>query len=381
MRVQMKKKLRNGLLIFLFLLLIPQMVWAGDMQVHFLDVGQGLSILVQSEGENLLYDGGGRDASSYVVSYLQNQGVQQLDYMIASHYDADHISGLVGCLSSFPVENLIGPDYVHDSQLYTSFMGKAKQMGLKMQHPSVGDVYQVGSGTFTVLAPQNASDQDSNNSSVVIRLDNGEDSFLFTGDAEHGSEEQMVSAGLDLECTVLQVGHHGSASSTSWDLLQAAVPEYAVVSCGSGNSYGHPDADTMEKLQSMGIQVLRTDKQGTVTAYSTGNGITWDVSPCDDYTPGNPDDTGTMAGDAGVAAYTYTQGATENSQSTDADTQDLGDGNSDQETEAEQQVWISATGSKYHSRPDCGNMNPSKAVEMPVDQAVAQGYEACKKCW
>ena len=82
MRVQMKKKLRNGLLIFLFLLLIPQMVWAGDMQVHFLDVGQGLSILVQSEGENLLYDGGGRDASSYVVSYLQNQGVQQLDYMI-----------------------------------------------------------------------------------------------------------------------------------------------------------------------------------------------------------------------------------------------------------------------------------------------------------
>ena len=88
-----------------------------------------------------------------------------------------------------------------------------------------------------------------------------------------------------------------------------------------------------------------------------------------------------MAGDAGVAAYTYTQGETENSQSTDADTQDLGDGNSDQETEAEQQVWISATGSKYHSRPDCGNMNPSKAVEMPVDQAVAQGYEACKKCW
>ena len=99
---------------------------------------------------------------------------------------------------------------MHDSQLYTSFMDKAKQMGLKMQHPSVGDVYQVGSGTFTVLAPQNASDQDSNNSSVVIRLDNGEDSFLFTGDAEHGSEEQMVSAGLDLECTVLQVGHHGS---------------------------------------------------------------------------------------------------------------------------------------------------------------------------
>ena len=86
------------------------------------------------------------------------------------------------------------------------------------------------------------------------------------------------------------------------------MPEYAVVSCGSGNSYGHPDADTMEKLQSMGIQVLRTDKQGTVTAYSGGNGITWDVSPCDDYTPGNPDDTGTMAGDAGAAAYTYTQG-------------------------------------------------------------------------
>ena len=349
----MKKKLRNGLLIFMFFLFIPKMVWAGDMQVHFLDVGQGLSILVQSEGENLLYDGGGRDASSYVVSYLQNQGVQDLDYMIASHYDADHISGLVGCLSSVQVENLTGPDYAHDSQLYASFMDKAKQQGLDVQHPLVGDVYPVGSGTFTVLAPQTASDQDSNNSSVVIRVDNGEDSFLFTGDAEHSSEEQMVAAGLNLECTVLQVGHHGSASSTSWDLLQAAVPEYAVVSCGSGNSYGHPDADTMEKLQSMGIHVLRTDKQGTVTAYSGGNGITWDVSPCDDYTPGNPDDTGTLAGETDTS----------------------------QDSGTEQQVWISATGSKYHSRPDCGNMNPSKAVEMPVDQAVAQGYEACKKCW
>ena len=188
----MKKKLRNGLLIFMFFLFIPKMVWAGDMQVHFLDVGQGLSILVQSEGENLLYDGGGRDASSYVVSYLQNQGVQDLDYMIASHYDADHISGLVGCLSSFQVENLTGPDYAHDSQLYASFMDKAKQQGLDVQHPLVGDVYPVGSGTFTVLAPQTASDQDSNNSSVVIRVDNGEDSFLFTGDAEHSSEEQPV---------------------------------------------------------------------------------------------------------------------------------------------------------------------------------------------
>ena len=112
----------------------------GSMTVHFLDVGQGLSILVQSEGQNLLYDGGPRSASSYVVSYLQEQNVSEIDYLISSHYDEDHVSGLIGCLNAFQVDNVIGADYIHDSSLYGS-LWMQWQHGLEVQHPAVGRRY------------------------------------------------------------------------------------------------------------------------------------------------------------------------------------------------------------------------------------------------
>ena len=206
----------------------------GSMTVHFLDVGQGLSILVQSEGQNLLYDGGPRSASSYVVSYLQEQNVSEIDYLISSHYDEDHVSGLIGCLNAFQVDNVIGADYIHDSSLYGSFMDAVAAHGLEVQHPAVGAEYTFGSGEFTILSPKEIS-KESNANSVAIKLTNGENSFVFTGDADFNCEADMVNSGLDLSCDVLSVGHHGSATSTSWDFLQAAVPEFAVISCGAGN--------------------------------------------------------------------------------------------------------------------------------------------------
>lgn len=338
-------------------------VWAGEMTVHFLDVGQGLSVLVQSEGETLLYDGGDTDTADEVVSYLQGQGVETIDYMVASHYDSDHLGGLLGALQSFSVEAILGPDYEKDSELYRNFTGVAQNQGLSVTHPSVGSSYALGDASFEVMAPSKADAGDSNDCSVVLKVTNGADSFLLTGDAGHTSEEEMVAAGLDLSCDVLQVGHHGSAGSTSWDLLQAAVPEYAVISCGTGNSYGHPDADTMEKLESMDIQVLRTDKQGTVTATSTGNGITWDVQPCNDYSSGDASDMGTLSGSEAAAASTE-------------DTFEDGSGGAE-----ETSVWVSATGSKYHCIPDCGSMDASRAKELTQEEAEALGYEPCKKCF
>lgn len=325
---------------------------AGEMKVHFLDVGQGLSILAQSEGQTLLYDGGARSASSSVVSYLKEQKIKKIDYLISSHYDEDHVSGLIGCLNAFDVERVIGADYVHDSKLYRSFMEGVEAQGLEVEHPEVGSSFSFGSGSFTVLAPAHNSNN-SNANSVVIKLENGENSFIFTGDAEHESEAEMVKSGLDLECDVLSVGHHGSASSTSWDFLGAAVPEFAVISCGAGNQYGHPDADTMEKLSSMEIEVFRTDKQGTIVGVSDGKEISWNMEPCNDYTPGDEDDMGTQPGSAGET-YEESQGVT---------------------------AWLSATGTKYHSVPDCGTMNPDEAVRTTVEQAEADGYEACKRCW
>lgn len=334
----------------------------GDMAVHFIDVGQGLAVLVQSGGENLIYDGGDRSHADEVVQYLKNQQVETIDYMISSHYDEDHLGGLVKCLENFEVEHVLGSDYVHTSDLFNTFMNTATANAIIVEYPSVGDTYEFGTGSFTVMAPSGISNN-SNDNSVVIRLTNGNNSFLFMGDAEETSEQDMISTGMSLDCDVLCVGHHGSASSTSWDLLEASTPSWAVVSCGSGNSYGHPTAETMGKLSDMGIPVFRTDDQGTVIALSNGETISWNQDPCNDYTPGSEKDTA-------ISQETYSSPAAETQTASAAASQEQG-----------RTVWISATGSKYHSKPDCGNMNPDKATQESESLALSQGYEACKKCW
>ena len=340
----------------------------GDMAVHFIDVGQGLAILVQSGGENLLYDGGNRSHADEVVQYLKNQQVETINYMISSHYDEDHLGGLVKCLDNFEVEHVFGSDYVHTSDLFNTFMNTATAHAIIVEYPSVGDTYEFGTGSFTVMAPDGIS-QNSNDNSVVIRLVNGNNSFMFMGDAEETSEQDMISTGMNLDCDVLSLGHHGSASSTSWDLLEAASPSWAVISCGLNNSYGHPAAETMGKLSDMDIPVFRTDDQGTVIALSDGNTISWNQEPCNDYTSGSEKQSTDSSADQSEQD-TNDAAATE-SYAAETDTSDT----------QGRMVWISATGSKYHSIPDCGNMNPDKATQETESQALSQGYEACKKCW
>ena len=181
-------------LLLAFMLAVPgnavstQAAGQGDMAVHFIDVGQGLAILVQSGGENLLYDGGNRAHADEVVQYLKNQQVETIDYMISSHYDEDHLGGLVKCLDNFEVEHVLGSDYVHTSDLFNTFMNTATAHAIIVEYPSVGDTYEFGTGSFTVMAPDGIS-QNSNDNSVVIRLVNGNDSFMFMGDAEETRNE------------------------------------------------------------------------------------------------------------------------------------------------------------------------------------------------
>ena len=263
-----------------------QVVEADDMTVHFLDVGQGLSILVQFGDEVLIYDGGESDVSSFVVSYLKQQGITEIDYMVSSHYDSDHISGLIGCLYAFDVKNVICSDYVHDSRTYESFMEAVEKEGLEPQYLEVGTELTFGDGVITILAPEEIV-SDSNANSVAVKLEYGESSFIFTGDADYRSERKMIASGIDLNCDVLSLGHHGSSSSTSSDFLKETVPEYVVISCGAGNSYGHPHVEVVEMLEVMEIDVFRSDVQGTVIATTDGKKITWSEAPCNDYTDGD----------------------------------------------------------------------------------------------
>lgn len=256
-----------------------------EMQVHFLDVDQGLSILVQLGDEVLIYDGGERDTSSFVVAYLQDLGITEIDYMISSHYDSDHVSGLIGCLNAFDVKQVIGSNYEHESKLYTSFMNAVKEEGLSMQYPEVGTEYAFGDAVITILAPKEIG-KDSNANSVVIRLSYGESDFIFTGDADYGSERDMVESEMALDCEVLSLTHHGSSSGNSSLFLEKTNPEFAVISCGKGNSYGHPHEEVVELLEVMEIDVFRSDVQGTVIATTDGKTITWSQEPCNDYSDG-----------------------------------------------------------------------------------------------
>lgn len=246
------------------------------MKVHFLDVGQGLSILVQLGDDVLIYDGGERDTSSFVVAYLKEQGVTEIDYLISSHYDSDHVSGLIGCLYAFDVKNVIGSNYVHDSKLYTSFMNAIEEKGLEIEYPPVGTQYQMGDAVVTILSPSEIVG-DSNSNSLAIKLSYGESDFIFTGDADYKSERDMIASGIDLDSEVLSVAHHGSASGTSEKFLQATTPEYAVISCGKDNGYGHPHKEVLQVLTDFEVKVLRNDELGTIVVETDGEKLEWDV--------------------------------------------------------------------------------------------------------
>lgn len=252
-----------------------------------LDVGQGLSVLVQADGEYLLYDGGGRGASSYVVAYLQQHGVTELQWLVASHYDEDHISGLVGALHTTPVEQALMPDYTTDTQIYQSLQNVLEEKSVPVVYPAQGDIFSLGNAEIQIVGPPNYGYDSDNSNSLCLRIEYGDFRCLLTGDAEQDAERDMAASWQDLSCDVYVVGHHGSSSSTSEELLEAASPRYAFLSVGAGNAYGHPTEQTMTALQQHGVALYRTDTQGEVTVYSDGENCWFSTSPCEDWTAGS----------------------------------------------------------------------------------------------
>ena len=377
-----------------------------DMTIHFLDVGQGLSILVECSDEYLIYDGGGRDTSSYVVAYLKEQGVTNLKYLISSHYDEDHLAGLIGCLNVFNVENVIGADYIPDTDLYTSFVSKIDSLALNIQHPIPGTIYNLGSSTIAILSPNSFSDSESNNNSIAIKITNGKNSFLFTGDAEYSSEYNMIDSNIDLKCDVLCVGHHGSADSTSQKFLTTVQPTYAVISCGENNIYSHPDAETLNRLESTVTELFRTDKQGTIIANSDGTQISWNVSPCNDFSSGTsmPEDvyvslidttpessTESVDSKSYISEESSVVDAPAQNSDSQATTNTSNEGsNFDMYNTPEQQnttmSWVLNTNSKKIHYPSCKSVakiaphNYSTSNET-LDTLRSQGYDTCGNCF
>lgn len=250
---------------------------AGDLQVHFIDVGQADCILIRSGDDAMLIDAGDRDDAQTIQSYFYAHGISSLKYAIGTHAHADHIGSLSALLGAFTPSRLLLPAAKATSKVYKTLLETAEGLSLVPYTPSFGETIPLGSVTLTTVNALKTSDL--NNSSLMFRLVYGETSFLFTGDAETQAEAAAIAAGAALDSDVLKLGHHGSRTSSSPAFLNAVTPDYAVISCGTGNSYGHPHPETIEKLKSAGIAYFRTDEQGSITAISDGTAIYWNVAP------------------------------------------------------------------------------------------------------
>lgn len=253
---------------------------SGTLEVYFFDVGQGDSELIRLPGgENILIDAGTSSTEDELVGELRSLGAETLDLVVATHPHADHIGGMAAVIDAFDVRQVVMPRVSESdtptTKTYENLLQSIADKGLTITPAEPGDeLLSSGGAVLTVLAPNGKDYGDLNNYSVVLRLTYGEDSFLFTGDAEEESEEEMLSLDWPLTATVLKFGHHGSETSTSPAFLDAVSPQYAVISCGVDNDYGHPDAVTLEKLEAAGAEVFRTDLQGTILASTDGSGVT-----------------------------------------------------------------------------------------------------------
>lgn len=244
------------------------------LSVHYIDVGQADATLLICGDDTMLIDGGNVDDSSLVVSYLGQQGVEHLDYMLCTHAHEDHVGGLSGPLNTCTVEHVYSPVTEYSSNAFNNFVKYTKAQGKEVEQPTVGDSFSLGDAIVTILGPVKDY-TDTNNTSIVLRVDFGETAFLFTGDQERTAEADLLESGADLDATVLKVGHHGSSTSTSYPFLRAVMPTYAVIPVGTGNSYGHPSDDVLSRLRDADVTVYRTDLQGTVVATSDGKTVSF----------------------------------------------------------------------------------------------------------
>jgi competence protein ComEC len=244
------------------------------LTVHYIDVGQADCALLECEGEYILIDGGNAEDSSLVVSYLQKQGVEELKAVICSHAHEDHVGGLPGVLAVYPTDAVYAPTRTYSSNCFDDFVYYTDQQGLSITIPEVGDTISFGGATAHVLGPVKQY-ADPNNTSIVLKITYGATSFLFTGDMETSAETDLLDSGTDVQADVLKVGHHGSSTSTGYRFLREVAPKYAIISCGTGNSYGHPHDAPLSRLRDAEVSVYRTDKMGHIIAVSDGTTITF----------------------------------------------------------------------------------------------------------
>ena len=307
--------------------------------IHYIDVGQADASLVLCDGKTMLIDGGNVADSSLIVAYLKKLNIDYLDYIVCTHAHEDHVGGLSGALSVARAGVVYAPQTETNSKAYNNFLRKVSEQNLRITHPTIGSCITLGNSNIQFIGPISEATSDLNNSSIVLKITYGDTSFLFTGDAEREEEQTLLGKEM-LESDVLKVGHHGSDTSTSYPFLREVMPEYAVISVGKSNSYGHPTETVLSRLRDADVKVYRTDLQGDIIVRSDGENITVTATKNENI-------------QTNETAVEYTEG-----------------------------IYIGNKNSKKFHKPDCRTLPAKKNCVEFTSRADAMnaGYSPCRNC-
>lgn len=364
---------------------------AGTLTVTWLDVGQGDAAVIQCGGQAMLIDGGKPEKSSYIYAWLQQHDLRYLDVIVATHVDADHIGGLSGALNYASVGTAYCPVTTGTTETFQSFVKYLAQRGKQITVPTAGETFALGGAQVQILGPLRRA-EDSNDNSIVLKVSFGATSFLFTGDAERAEEQDLLNAGVNLQSTVLKVGHHGSDTSTSYPFLRAVAPQYAVISVGTGNSYGHPTEAVLSRLRDAGVTTFRTDMQGEITAVSDGQTVNFSTAKnaaAETLANAGAGQNANQASGTGSAAQNAgsgnaAAGAAGGAALASANAGGGNAGGAAGATATAGNYVLNTNSHKFHL-PDCPSVESispknRKDVNESREQIISEGYTPCKRC-
>ncbi len=330
-----------------------------ELRVSFIDVGQGDSEFIElPNGETMLIDAGTNETGKNVVDYIKSLGYTSINYVVGTHPHEDHIGGLDDVIKTFDIGSIYMPKITADTKTFEDVLDAAESKNLMINTAKSGvSIMDTEDLSVKFLAPTLDSYENTNDYSAVVKVVYGDTSYLFTGDAEEFSENLITD---DVKADVLKVGHHGSSTSTSTEFLKKVSPSSAVISCGKGNSYGHPHSETLQKLADMGTAVYRTDELGTIVSVSDGKTINFDTN----NTAGVPG-TSQNTEAANNTAANNTASNTPSSEKTGI-------------------TYVLNTNSKKIHLPECSSVNQisdkNKGYTDNYDEAIKEGYTPCKVC-
>ena len=249
----------------------------GIMEISYLDVGQGDAAYIRVNDYDILIDAGPKSDSDKLIKQLEEKNIDDFEIIIATHPHEDHIGGMTLVLEKYDVENFYMPKVTNTTKTFENMMKAVSNEGLKAKVIKEGTSFNLGEGVkFIAYSPMKDSYDDFNDYSPIMKLTYGNNSFIFTGDAEKIVEAEVVKKySNELNADVIKFGHHGSSTSSTKEFIQAISPKYGIISCGVDNSYGHPHREILDIINSMGIEAYRTDTQGQITLTSDGNTISF----------------------------------------------------------------------------------------------------------